>query len=87
MALFPSYDFSNPSLNYSVVVQTVHEMYSYINAQRFDGELKPYAKAIMTEVEPILSAMRYDAPDDLDNTERWEKDCEYAYKLLYPLTN
>ena len=84
---FPTYDFSNLSLDYSAVELTVKQMYSYLNEKRFDGELKPYTKTVMTEVEPILTAMRFDASDDLDNVSRWKKDCEYAYKLLYPLTN
>ena len=89
MALFPVYDFSDLSLNYTTVQNTVKSMFSYINEKRYSGLLSISDKAVLTEVDPILIAMRYDssASGELNNFARWKKDVEYAYKYLYPIAN
>jgi len=82
---FPVYVF-NGSTDYNAVVATTKAIHSFINRKRFSNDLSAYSKSILTEVNPILTALRFDASDDLDNLASWKKDAEYAYKLLYPLT-
>lgn len=87
MALFPKYNFKDPSLNYNTVETTVKQMHSYINRKRFQGELKPIAEAVLFKVNPVLTAMRFDSASDLNNIASWKKDVEFSYKMLYPLTD
>ena len=86
---FPVYNFTDPSLNYALVQTTVKNMQSFINEKRYSGKMTGYVKSIMTEVNPILTAMRYDssASGELNNLARWKKDVECSYKLLYPIAD
>jgi len=83
---FPIYDFST-TVDYTVIQNTVKQIVSYLNEKRYNNDLSAYSKAVMAEVNPILSAMRYDASGDLNQTARWQKDVKTAYLMLYPLTN
>lgn len=86
MALFPVYTFDSET-NYSDAELTVKEMVSYIDDKRYNGKLKPYVKSTLAEVNPILTVMAYNSASDLNNVNRWKKNIETAYKLLYPIAN
>lgn len=81
--LFPLYNFSDPSLNYSTVQATVKSMVSYINAQSERYRKSTNVASVMTNVNPTLTAMRYD--EELTNTERWKNDVRVAYRQLFNL--
>ena len=85
---FPIYNFNDPSLDYNMVEVTVKEMLSFIIEGKGTGSIKSYAKSILAEVNPVLTAMRYnsDATDELDNVNRWKANVKTAYLTLYPLT-
>ena len=85
---FPIYNFSNTSLDYTAVQLTVKQMLSYIIEGKGDGSIKAYTKSILAEINPVLSAMRYnsDADGELDNNSRWKSNIKTAYLTLYPLT-
>lgn len=85
---FPVYNFSDPSLDYNMVEVTVKEMLSFIIEGKGTGSIKPYTKATLAEVNPVLTAMRYnsDATGDLNDVQRWKANVKTAYLTLYPLT-
>ena len=71
MPTFPIYNFSISSLDYADVQYTIKQMHT---------------RTVLQSVNPILTAMKYNSPIDLNNTERWKTNCACAYKILYPLT-
>lgn len=84
MSLFPSYTFDSTT-DYSAVLATVKEMYTYLDAQN-DGCCKSsYMESVMRKASIKLLAVSYNSAGDLNDVERWKKGIEIAYKLLYPL--
>jgi hypothetical protein len=74
------------SPDYPAAELIVKEMVSYINSLGEGCCQSKGNQAILNSVNPILTAMSYDAPTDLNNPVRWQTDIESSYRLLYPLT-
>jgi len=85
---FPTYNFNDPSLDYDMVQVTVKEMLSFIIEGKGTGSIQSYVKSVLAEVNPILSAMRYnsDEVEQLNYVDRWKANVKTAYLTLYPLT-
>lgn len=88
MANFPIYNFSDPSLDYNMVQVTVKEMLSFIVEGKGTGSIKSYVKSVLAEVNPVLTAMRYNSSlsTELNDVTRWKANVKTAYLTLYSLT-
>lgn len=86
MSQFPSpQEIFNGSTDYNSAETIVKEMESYLNSQNI-GCCSTSIERVLTKVSPMLIAMGYDAPDSLNNTQRWHDDIEAIYRILWPLT-
>lgn len=81
MASFPNYNFSDPNLNYATVEISLLQMYADVNAQ---VGLSDKAKQIPYDIINLQMQLRLQ--DKAEDTNRWKKDLETAYKLLYPFS-
>ena len=89
MPTFPIYNFSISSLDYADVQYTIKQMHTYLSEKVYSEKdllQHSYTRTVLQSVNPILTAMKYNSPIDLNNTERWKTNCACAYKILYPLT-
>jgi len=82
--IFPTVDFSNPLLNYSLVESYVKQMYAYVV---HTGEACCKSVGVnkkLSQVDVILQAMQID--EAAGDTVRYKADVKAAYLLLYTLT-
>lgn len=78
--------FFSGTIDYSEGETIVKNMVSYINSLGEGCCTSKAVQSVLNQVNPILTAMLYDSPSELDNSARWQNDIEASYRLLYPLT-
>ena len=78
MASFPVYSFKDPNLDFNAVEVNLINMYSQVNARIGKKKSKDVP---FTEINTQMLARLI---DKTTNVERWKKDIEVAYKLLFP---
>lgn len=87
MSTFPSpASIFNGSTNWSTTETIVKNMVSYINSLGEGCCTSKAVQSVLNQVNPILTAMRYDSPTELNNPTRWQADIEASYRLIWPLT-
>lgn len=84
MATYPRYDFSDPDLDYSLVEQTIKQMYADLNSQKGCCNSSKTDKTLC-QIDGILQAMEIDY--DANDMVRYENDVKSAYILLSPYFN
>lgn len=78
---FPIYNFNDPSLDYSQVLETIKQMYAYLYHTP-NPCCKPSSIAsTLCEVDTIMQCIVIDEFDVV----RYESDIKTGYLLLYPL--
>ena len=81
MASYPTYDFTDSALNYDAVAITVIQMHSDLNNQV--GCCKPPS---LREAFDIVTPWMFQFPyEKANNTDRYKKNVQAAYEILYRL--
>lgn len=75
----------NGSTNWSQAQTYVKQMFSYLNEAY--GCCGGGRSPISCDVTFMYFAMTIDAPDELNNSARWQSDIESLYRIMYPYTN
>lgn len=76
----PSVVFSG-TVDYPQALLYVKEMFSYLNSKGDCCATLP--KDALYKLTPLMQAISYNDPTDLDNEARWQDDIKSAYYLLY----
>lgn len=65
------------TIDYPANAELCKEMYSYLNS------VEALPKDALNRLTPLMQCIRYNAPNDLNNSSRWQDDIKSAYYLLY----
>lgn len=77
--VFSSYNFADPSTNYTLVEETVKEMFSYIMHRGSFERNSHMVDLTMEKVTPLIIMLDYDRDN---NSVRYLSDVQTAYELL-----
>lgn len=77
--VFGSFNFLDPSVNYTLAEETVKEMYSYVMHRSAFEHNSSLTDSIMDKVTPIILMLDYDRDN---NQVRYQIDVQTAYQLL-----